>query len=397
MNEKEKHANIFKLVELCLFFLIVSCQVLLLSSFSTVHMGWASLLQKAISISSILLVIIYLLFLLIRRVISIRKICFLVVTCILASLFFRGSGSHNPLLSGFIFGIVLFGSNIKYRTIFKCYFWSFLLAHLTIILLSVLGYLPLSGFSSKVTMAQSSYQEIQYFLGYMHPNGFGTILTMLYITWVLGFPDVKRYIQISLGVFVCIINLAISANTAAIGSIILSITVIFQKNNLNGKFIKFVSYFLKGALITMPFLCIYIGKNYLSPLSVIVNKFIQSRPAIWNYYLKTFNIGMISKPIDINLSIINPGVVGNGVLDGTYLYILLNYGMLALCILVFSWYLFISYSPKSYNAVLFLAISFIVIFMAFPESHMAFYYENPLILSVGLAQLTKEELKYVLS
>lgn len=397
MNEEEKHANIFKVVEICLFFLIISCQVLLLSSFSMLYIGWTSLIQKTISVFSVLLIIIFLLFIFTKKTISIRKICFFIVTCILAFVFSRESGIHSALFSGFIFGIVLFGSNIKYKTIFKCYFWSFLLSHLTIILLSVLGYLPLSGFSSKVTMAQSTYQEIQYFLGYMHPNGFGTILTMLYITWVLGFPDVKRYIQISFGVFVCIVNLGISANTAAFGSIFLTSAVVFHKKNLNGKLIKIVSYFLKGSLIILPLLCIYIGKNYLSSLSVLVNKFIQSRPAIWNYYLKTFNIGMINKPIDINLSIINPGVVGNGVLDGTYLYILLNYGILVLCILVFSWYLFIKFSSKSYDVVLFLAVSFIVIFMAFPESHMVFYYENPLVLSVGLAQLTKEELEYVLS
>lgn len=306
------------------------------------------------------------------------------------------SGGSNPLILAIFIGITTFGVSINFQKISRIYFYSLLFAHLTIIVLSLFGVLPKSGHSSNVPAFQSSYQEIEYFWGYGHPNEFGTIMLVLLICFIFSFTKIKKSTKILLSLLVFAFCIEITAGTAAVGALIIALGLVFESTLT--KFYKFFYKFTIGLICFLPLFSLWMGFNSTTKLALLFNRYVQSRPMVWNYYLNHFPMELFASRFRIDLSIGGGGVIGNGALDGTYIYVLLHWGIVALIIILFSWIIFLkSAQYAGQMSTMLIVLGMMTSIIALPESPMVFFYENILCLGVGLAQLNKEELKQVLT
>lgn len=294
------------------------------------------------------------------------------------------TGLQNNFSMALILGLSLFGVNCTLKKLTYVQGVGMLIGSGIPILLSLVHLLPLSGFASRVSLAQSTYQEIEYFFGFNHPNSFGVTLTMGILLFCLGKSVSKsRMVIILIG---CILmDYFIGADTVMVASVIILLGLILTP--LRSKLYLYGCWVTRLLLVILPLICIWLGINSGTAIGQKISNIIASRPPIWNYYLTLNPIKLIATPPKLDLSIASKGVIGNGALDGAYIYTLVYWGVLALILFTVGWLIWIPFkkNPSEFQWLLLLFI-FVVTVMNFSESHMLSYYENTFVLGMGLLQ-----------
>lgn len=294
------------------------------------------------------------------------------------------TGLQNNFSMALILGLSLFGVNCTLKKLTYVQGVGMLIGSGIPILLSLVHLLPLSGFASRVSLAQSTYQETEYFFGFNHPNSFGVTLTMGILLFCLGKSVSKsRMVIILIG---CILmDYFIGADTVMVASVIILLGLILTP--LRSKLYLYGCWVTRLLLVILPLICIWLGINSGTAIGQKISNIIASRPPIWNYYLTLNPIKLIATPPKLDLSIASKGVIGNGALDGAYIYTLVYWGVLALILFTVGWLIWIPFkkNPSEFQWLLLLFI-FVVTVMNFSESHMLSYYENTFVLGMGLLQ-----------
>lgn len=364
------------------FYLIILIQTLLFTSFNTFFPQISKILSKTETI----LILFYVVYALVIRI-TIRKIIYTIITLLIIVVMLSHSGTFSSFIKLLLLAIAVPATIPSSRNITKVFGWAMCTTMLISISLSLVGILPQSGTTSRSIV--SSYQETVYFLGFNHPNAFGTFLTVLFAILSFLFYQNYKWKIIIIAPFFWIINVMIGAGTAAIGIVLLLIILLFPIN-LN-KIYK-ILYLLPSSLTLF---ALWLAYNNMSSIGMILNEKVASRPNVWNAYITQFPIGFVNTPPEINTSGYF-GILGNGVLDGSYIYILIFWGILAWVVYNIIFISLIKFSFDTNNKILF-GIALLTIITAFPESHMIMFDENAFLLFVGFYQYPINERKECLS
>lgn len=360
-----------------------------LSSFSTQYNFSAKLINRSALAIIIALLMVYIIIVGIRQL-TYRRIGMLTLVVICAIFIWSRSDIKNPIFYGVIVGFACFGSGLRLQQIAESYFWGLVSAQLTIIFLSLVNILPRSGYASKVSSYQSNYREIEFFWGFEHPNAFGTMLMAIFFAMIIAFPGIRNRLKILIGVILFTICVYIAAGTAAVGILIVSVGLVF--NQALQKHMTFYTYVAGMMACLLPIFSVWVGTHVNSGVSRLISAHVASRPQVWNFYLLRYPIKFISDSFSIDLSLAGTPVLGNGALDGAYIYTLVHWGIFILIVLLASWLVLLyeayHYSNFSYLVILICATYIII---AFPESPALFFYENFCCLGLGLLQLSREE------
>lgn len=374
-----KKMNVFSVG---IFFVIIFIQTLLFTSFGRFFPSVAQILAKA----ETWLVFFFMIYALFIKA-TWRKTIFALIILAIAVYSQMVSGTSTPFTKLLMLLIAVPRTIPSIRTIVKTFGLAMATTFILTIILSLLGYLPISGETSRVPLAK--YQEVVYFLGFTHPNIFGTFLTTMFM--VLYFLYFKRNpkLVVSVAVILLLIDKIITAGTALVGIVLILILIFIhsmeKKQVWKGKFGKII-YSLPVALTLFSF---WLAYNNKSPLGTFINKNIASRPDIWNAYLTHYPIKMFNTAPKIQLDGINT-ILGNGALDGGYIYVLIYWGIVAWIFYIIMFSSLIKMSIESNNFQLY-SIAFVIILMSFPESHMIMFFENVFLILFGFYQYPKNE------
>jgi hypothetical protein len=369
-------------VAIIFFYLIIFIQALLFTSFSTFLPQISTIMAKAEKI----LIFLYVFYALMVRI-TMRKLVYFLGISILAMLMFLNSGTFSVFIKLLLLTMAVPATIPSSKKITKIFAGSLLTTMLVSIGLSLIGTLPRSGATSR--SITSNYQETVYFLGFNHPNAFGTFLTMLFAILIFLLYKKYKWQMIAIAPIFFILDVKIGAGTAAIGILILFCFMILPIK-ING-FYKI--FFLLPSALTL--FALWLSYNNLNQIATIINQNISSRPNVWNAYVVQYPINFINTPPQIDTSGYF-GILGNGVLDGSYIYILIFWGILAWLVYNFIFISIINFSLYNKDKILF-GVAILTIIMAFPESHMIMFYENVFLLFVGFYQYSFEERKECLS
>lgn len=372
--------NSFETIALVSYFIIISSRIMLFSSISGIMPSFSTILKYVSTLFTAVIVIIYL----IDFPKTLRQLGCIIIGFSFAIVEIVINGVQNNFSMAIFLGLSLFGIHLTFRKIAYTQAIGMIFGSVIVIILSLLDLLPKSGYASKVYSFQSSYQETVYFLGFNHPNAFGTVLTMGLILFCLG-KQVSRRTFIIITIICTCMDFMVGANTAMIATMIILIGLILTP--WRDKLYKYGYFFTFFLLISLPIFSIWLGLNSGTRIGQWFSNLIPARPPIWNYYLDLNPLKLIATPPQLDLSIGGVTVVGNGVLDGSFIYALVYWGELALVLMIVAWKIWIPhiYNPTIAQWMLLMSI-FAVTVMAFPESHMISYYENIFSLGMGLIQ-----------
>lgn len=384
LNKIENYAKNEKLdiVAIYIFFIIIFIQTLLFTSFGRFFPAPAMFLGKLETWLTLFFVV-YAFFI----KITYRKLIFTLIIFSIAAYSQVFSGTSTPFIKLLLLIVAVPRAIPSVRAIVKLFGIAMITTFIVTIFLSILGYLPISGETSRVLF--SKYQETVYFFGFTHPNIFGAFLTTVFmILYFLYFKKSPRLV-ICVAIIFLLIDKVIAAGTASVGiAMILVLTFLHsigKKNIWLGKFGK-LGYFLPLVLTAFSF---WLAYNNTSQLGRFINEKIASRPDIWHVYLTQYPIKMFNTIPDVPLDGINT-ILGNGALDGGYIYVLINWGIIAWILYIIIFNSLIKVSIQSNNFQLY-CITIVTILMSFPESHMIMFFENVFLILFGFYQYPKSE------
>ncbi|MHA5128619.1 hypothetical protein R5R46_01360 [Oenococcus oeni] len=299
-----------------------------------------------------------------------------------------GLNQRSDFLSQLILiGLSLGSLNIDFNRILKTFMYASILSTLVIVCLSIIGILPIDGEQSSVLF--SSYQNIVFCFGFIHPNTFGTILFSIAISFICLYSDTRPKWSWVVAMASILFDFLIGAQTAAVGVIIILIGLFCQGKKTSN--IAFTLYHIAYIIPVLLFIfSIVIAQSQGSLLYNWFNQYIASRPSVWNYYLSNYQPKLIGNVVNIDLSVIS-NVYGNGVLDGSYIYYLLHFGYIGLIILIWA---MISINKKgfTYKNSIYHWIFIAVCLTSFPESNFTIFFFNPFLYLIFLNQLSQEKI-----
>lgn len=358
------------------------------SSFTSTFSQLSTKVDFLIKILVVAIVLLAILTWIVKSKTSLRQLIF--------SLFFASVVVLAGMKSGFgtnfdvliLLSFFLFLGDLKLSEIIFSQSVGMLSGLMGVTILSVLGYLPMSGSASQLLFFQSGYKEIVYFWGFNHPNVYGNILTMSVIGffWSRGCRNIRFFTFLLAGV--AVFDLVIGANTVLLGTLIVLVGIFTVQ--FSAKFDFVIRDISKLLTVILPLLSIWLGYNVNSNVAQAINRLVSSRPAIWNYYLNLDKLSMFAIPPVIDLSVGSKIAYGNGVLDGSYIYILIYWGIVPLVIYLLSFWVLVDLPFKNNNVrwiTAFLTVAMLL--MSFPESHMMSYFENGFLMVLGLLQFSK--------
>lgn len=365
-------------VSFTFFYFIILIQTLLFTSFSSFFPQFSNILAKLGN----LLIILYVLYSLVVRM-TVRRLIYTLITLSIILVTFWYSKNFSPYLKLLLLSVAVPATIPSAKNICKVFGISMVTTMIITIFFSLLGYLPKSGTTSKSIF--SDYQETVYFLGFNHPNAFGTFLSILFAILAFLFYEQHKWRVVLIAPIFFLINIGIGAGTAAVSIVLITIILILP---IKLKKIYKVLYILPSAFTLFS---LWLSYHNTSNLGNIINEKIAARPNVWNAYVTQYPMGLVNLPPQINNSGFL-GILGNGVLDGSYIYILIFWGILAW--LVYNWIFIalIKFSIDTNSKVLF-GIALSTIITAFPESHVIMFYENVFLLFVGFYQYSTIERK----
>lgn len=365
-----------------IFFIIIFIQTLLFTSFGRFFPSVAQVLAKA----DTWLVFFFMIYALFIKA-TWRKTIFALIILAIAVYSQMVSGTSTPFTKLLMLLIAAPRTIPSIRTIVKTFGLAMAATFLLTIILSLLGYLPISGETSRVPFAK--YHEVVYFFGFTHPNAFGTFLTAMFMMLYFLYFKKRPKLVISAGIIVVLIDKIITADTALIGTALILILIFSHSLTKwqiwQGKF-GAVAYALP---VVLTLLSVWLAYHNKSALGTFINKLISSRPDVWHAYLTQYPIKMFNAAPNIKLDGIHT-ILGNGVLDGGYIYVLMNWGIVALLLYIIMFSSLIKMSIESNNFQLY-SIALVIILMSFPESHMIMFFENVFLILFGFYQYPKSE------
>lgn len=317
---------------------------------------------------------------------TVRQLLWLGIALVLAVPAGLQSGFKTDYVILLLLSVTLFGCQVHLDQLARAQARGILLGMAAVISMSIIHLLPMSGTASKVYSFQSNYQETVYFWGFNHPNAFGTIFTLAMTAIYFGRRPLQTKLFSFVFILVCLFDIKIGAGTAAVGALIMFLGA--ASSALSKRFNGLLSFVTHLSVVMFPTFAIWVGFNGYTNFSLWINSFISSRPTIWYYYLHLKSLNLFTQPPEIDLSIGAKAVLGNGVLDGSYVYALVYWGIVPLLVLIMSfWFLA---GVHSGDAKYDWSKNFLVIataIMAFPESHTIFFFENVFILAIGIIQI----------
>lgn len=358
------------------FYVIILIQTTLFTSFGRVFPSTAMILGK-IEMLTIAFYVFYSLF--IR--ITVRKIIYASIVLFIVAMSARYSGTSSAFIKLLLLTIAVPATIPSAKKISIVFGLAMSSTMILTILLSLIGYLPRSGTASKVLF--SNYQETVFFLGFNHPNAFGTFLTTIFMILSFLYYQKHKFKIFVVGVFFLIINFIVGADTAAAGILLLLIIFILPL-----KFTKIykLTYILPTVLT---FFSLWLAYTNTSNVATFINRIISSRPDVWNAYVTQYPINLFNHLPQVNTSGYF-SILGNGVLDGSYIYVLIYWGWVAWLFYNFTFVVIAKFGIDNKNIVLY-GIAVLTIFTAFPESHMIMFYENVFLIFVGFYQYDRNE------
>lgn len=367
-------------------YLIILFQTILFTSFSSVYLQTSTLLAKI----ETLLILAFAIYACAIRI-TIRKIVYIIITLLILCAIAFVSGTSSNFVRLLLLTIAVPGTIPSARKIVSI-FGSAMFSTLCItVLLSLFGFLPISGTSSKILF--SGYQETVYFFGFTHPNIFGTFLTSIFMVLCFLYIEHHKFIIMFIAAAVFCLDWVIGAGTAASGVLLIVLMVLVHRNNyMKSNRLLYIAYFLPLLLTGFS---IWLAYNNYSNLGIWINEKISSRPNIWNAYLMQFPIKFINQSPQINLDGASV-ILGNGALDGGYIYSIVYWGLLAWFIYYLMFVSVIKLSLETKNYILYV-IALLTIIMAFPETHMIMFFENIFLLFIGYYQYSSVERKECLT
>ncbi|MDG4982424.1 hypothetical protein OGZ39_12340 [Lactococcus lactis] len=381
INEKNQNQNIFEKIVLLLFFLFNLLSIISISSFSTFY---TYLSAKSHTLMFIALFIFILGFFAIR---TLRQ--FIVASLFLLAIFinyyFIKQLNSNIIVWLFIlYGVSAYGMRLK--RLIKLHFFALVTAMIAVIGMSLIGMLPRSGQVSSVLF--SNYQNTVYFYGFNHPNMFGMLLVVLGIEAIVVNLMKKQRNNFIFLVVAIIFSAIIGAGTATMGGIIFIISYFVIKLIENKNWYKILSLTAFIPIILASF-AFWITTQLGTPLFNFINGHVQSRPALWTYYLQNFPIKNFGTNV-MTSTTIGLSTYGNGILDGAYIFLTMFFGRFALVLFILSLIVLLregmNLKEKLYFSA-FIAFSF----MAFPEDQSAMIYINVFLIVLGYYQFSKKE------
>lgn len=365
-----------------MFYFITLFQTLLFTSFSVFYPQMAKMIYKI----ELIILVMYVIYSVTMHI-TLRKLLYAAVTLIVIVLLASSSGIFSPFTKLLLLALAVPATIPSSKKIVKIFGWAMMTTMFLSITMSLLGYLPISGTTSRVLF--SNYKETVYFLGFSHPNAFGTYLTAIFTIFAyLYFEKYKKRI-LFMSPFVFIINIIIGAGTAAAGVLLIFLIMVIP--------IKLKKIYNVIYLLPVLFTCfsLWLAYNNSSNLGIIIGNKIASRPNVWHAYVTQFPINFVNKTPQINTTGYF-GILGNGVLDGSYIYILIFWGILAWIIYNVIFISLSKFAIETNNVVLY-GISLLTMVSAFPESHMIMFFENVFLLFVGFYQYSSSERKKCLT
>ncbi|OIM20746.1 hypothetical protein ATX59_07460 [Oenococcus oeni] len=318
-----------------------------------------------------------------------KQLVFWIIGIFLIVLDYRENNGLTLISKLLAIGLAVGALRISFQQVLKAYLLSTTIGTCIIMVLSFVGYLPIVGQQTSVLF--SSYQNIVFCFGFIHPNAFGTALFSITISFLFLYS--KKYKKTSILLVFCaiFIDFLVGAQTAAVGVIIFGIgTSINHYKHFSSleKAFRF-AYIIP---IFLAFFAIFLARHPGSSLYDWFNQHIASRPSLWNYYLINYPPHKFGNSINIDLSAVS-NIYGNGVLDGSYIYYLLHFGYAGLIILLL---IMLSINQKTFltkNALYGLAF-IATCCVAFPETNFALFFFNPFLLIFFFSQLGSEQKNY---
>ncbi|WP_273729825.1 hypothetical protein [Leuconostoc mesenteroides] len=382
-NEKKKPIeNRNDVYAFVMFYMIVLLQTMLFTSFGRFYPSAAQIFGKL----EIWLILFYLLYALMIKI-TLRKIIYAIVVLLIVGISQFYAGTSTPFIKLLMLTIAVPRTILSANKIAKIFGYAMLTTMCITIFLSLLGYLPKSGETSRVLFAK--YQETVYFYGFTHPNIFGAFLTTLFMIYYFLFYKTHKIYIIFAAIVLLIIDISIAAGTAAIGILmVLVFTFIHGHKDMRIQHIKLLKLsYLIPAVLT--FFCFWLANNNNGSLGVFINEKIASRPNIWNAYITQYPIHFVNRLPEIQIDGINT-ILGNGALDGGYIYALIYWGILSWLTYYFIFNSIIKFSLENDDFSLY-CVALVTMIMTFPESHMIMFFENVFLIFVGFYQYPKNE------
>lgn len=366
-----------------LLYLVVFIQSFLSTSFGAFFTYQAGLLSKLVNILIIVFVIYG-----ISVQLTIRKLIYISIIFAIILLTLWKLHTFSPYIKLLLLSVAVPATISSARKIVKVSSFALITTMTLAVMLSLLGLLPESGTASKSIF--SNYQEIVYFFGFSHPNAFGTFLAMIFISFMFLFYKKHKWIMSMLFVMVFTTDIAVGAGTAMV-SVLVVFLISILPIKLDGIAAK-VTYVLPLGLTAF---ALWLSYYNSSSVGMVVNEKISSRPNVWNAYISQYPIKLFNNPIQVNTDGYF-GILGNGAFDGSYIYVLIFWGIMALIVYIVIFMSLIKFSIDIKNKVLY-AIAIMIIITNFPESQMIMFYENIFLLFIGFYQYPLEERKKYLN
>ena len=313
-----------------------------------------------------------------------RSLILFIIFFVVGLLLFRSIGI-NPIAIWLMLSLAAYSSGLPFRAALKAHLTGLTAGFFIVVLMSLIGYLPKSGYDSTVLF--SGYANVVYMYGFTHPNFFFAVIMFAYFELNWLYENYFKKTRFIAGILLGLFAIGAGAYTAGVGFILASFFILYPLSLRKGGFKRIVSF---GSILVVLFVALIIlivTSNPSGAFAVWMNGAVQSRPYLWNYYLDTYRVEAIAKPIELNLSGFNT-TPGNGALDGGIIYNLMYFGIIPTILIVWTWLKLRLQAIRTNDFVLLIFFTLMVT-MTLSENTSSEFYTNGFMLFVGYGVMKK--------
>lgn len=240
--------------------------------------------------------------------------------------------------------IIICSLGIDYRLILKTLMWINLIGVLLVASLASLGVIPNEPI---YRVLKAGGQKARYTLGFMSPNNIGVLLLSCTVCFfsLYGLKKIYEYIALLFMVGVLLYFLDSRASALALLCMILVGAVNVCMPKIYNAIIKPVSILL---LCVAPLASILLSVLYQNGRLDGLNRLSSDRIAFGHYFLSEYGVTPFGQPL--RLVSTNEAAFNNTdayVLDNSYLYILVQFGIIFFAFILISYFMFIKHSLSS--------------------------------------------------
>lgn len=292
--------------------------------------------------------------------------------------------SSKQLESTFVYQIMIIlavpASGITFEKLVKIHLHAMASATLLVVVMSFLNFLPKSG--AEETVLFSGYQNTVYAFGFIHPNFLGMLIILMGIEFTFLNKESFSSLVVIVNIMALTLAFMLGAHTSFFGGLIVFSGYLLSLRSSRLSFLKKV---IAPVPIIMVGFAYWITTQGGSAIYQIVNKYVSSRPDLWSYYVSNFHIKYLGSNVVLNLNSGPTATFGNGILDGSYVYLSLYFGWFALILFIVSLYAILKVGKQvGYNIYMFIFLSFSL--MAFSENESSLFTINVFLIIIGYYQ-----------